>query len=200
MAGFFCGAPMDFMTAIKWVGNNEDRIRRKIETYRIYSPYEDMDYLQEACLSALVAVHRSAGKGIPFEAAFWTIFKERLGKMSPNPGSSSGSSSIPSHLCDTGIDTIDIPRDEQRHEPDIEAIYFKLNRYLTIREQRVLRLALGITHMGRLSNYEIASHLGCRESNVRDAINKAMGRISDLVRSGRIVPEELVGRDDGGRE
>jgi DNA-binding NarL/FixJ family response regulator len=191
---------MDTMTAIEWVGNNQDSIRRKIETYRIYSPYEDMDYLQEAYLSALVAVHRSAAKGILFEAAFWTIFKERLGKMTPHPESSSGSNSIPSHLCDTEIETIDIARDEQRHEPDIEAIYCKLNRYLTCREQRVLCLALGITHVGRLSNYEIASHLGCRESNIRDALNKAMERIRDLVRSGRIVPEELVSRDIGGRE
>lgn len=183
---------MDFMTAIEWVGNNEDSVWRKIETYRIYSPYEDMDFLQEAYLSALVAVHRSAEKGIPFESAFWTIFKERLGKMTPNPESNSGSGSIPSHLCDSEIETVDIARSELCLEPDIEAIYCKINRYLTKREQQVLCLALGITHEGHLSNYEIASHLGCRESNVRDALNKAMDRVRDLVRRGRIVPEELV--------
>lgn len=187
---------MDFMTAIEWVGKNEDRIRRKIETYRIYSPYEDRDFLQEANLSALVAVHRIAGKGIPFEPAFWTIFKERLGKMTPNSESNSGSNSIPSHLCDAGIETVDIARSEQSLEPDIETIYFKLNRYLTRREERVLRLALGITHVGRLSNYEIASHLGCRESNVRDALNSALDRVRGLVRTGRIVPEELVSSED----
>lgn len=186
---------MDFIMAIEWVGNNEDRIWRKIETYRIYSPYEDMDFLQEAYLSALLAVHRSAGKGIPFEPAFWTIFKERLGKMTPNTESNSGSGSIPSHLCDAGIETVDIVRSEQCLEPDIEVIYCKLIRYLTRREQRVLLLALGITHVGRLSNYEIASYLGCRESNVRDALNKALERVRELVRSGRIVPKELAGEE-----
>jgi DNA-binding CsgD family transcriptional regulator len=187
---------MDFMTAIEWVGKSGKRIRRKIKTYRIYAPYEDKDFLQEAYLSALLAVHRSAGKGIAFEAAFWTIFTERLGKMTPNSESNSGSNSIPSHLCDTEIESIDIAWSEPCLEPDIEAIYFKLNRYLTRREQLVLRLALGITHVGRLSNYEIASHLGCRESNVRDALNRALDRVRDLVRSGRVVPEELVRSED----
>ena len=191
---------MDFVTAIEWVGNNAGRIRRKIENYRIYSPYDSKDYLQEAYLSALVAVHRSAAKGISFEPAFWIIFKEQLGKMTPHPESSSGSNSIPSHLCDVAIETVDILLEEQGHEPDIEAIYCKLNRYLTKRERQVLRLALGITHEGRLSNYEIADHLGCRESNVRDAINKAFGRIRDLVRTGRINLEVLRRRDDGDPE
>jgi RNA polymerase sigma factor (sigma-70 family) len=188
---------MDFMTAIEWVKSNAGRIWRKVENYRIYSPYENKDYLQEAYLSALVAVHRSAAKGISFEPAFWTIFREQLGKMTPHPESSSGSSSIPSHLCDDEIETVDILLEEQGHEPDIEAIYCKVNRYLTKRERQVLCLALGITHEGRLSNYEIASHLGCRESNVRDALNKALKRVRELVRSGRIVPGDLVVKDEG---
>jgi len=191
---------MDFMTAIEWVGKSEKRIRRKIETYRIYAPYEDKDFLQEAYLSALLAVYRSAGKGIAFEAAFWTIFTERLGKMTPNSESNSGSNSIPSHLCDTEIESVDIAWSEPCLEPDIEAIYFKLSRYLTRREQRVMRLALGITYMGRLSYYEIASHLVCGESNVRDAFDRALDRIRELVRSGRVVPEELVRSEDAALE
>jgi RNA polymerase sigma factor (sigma-70 family) len=191
---------MDFITAIDWVRNNEDKIRRKIENYRIFSPYEELDYLQEAYLSAFVAVQRSNGKGIPFVSAFWTIFKERIGKMTPNPGNRSGSNSIPSHLCDFGIESIDVAQGEQLRAPDIEMIFNKVCRYLTTREQRVLCLALGITYEGHLSNYEIAYHLGCRESNVRDALNKAFGRIRDLVRMGRINPEELRRRDEGDPE
>lgn len=188
---------MDFMTAIEWVRSNARRIWRKAENYRIYSPYDNEDYLQEAYLSALVAVNRSAAKGIGFEPAFWTIFKEQLGKMTPHPESSSGSSSIPSHLCDIEIETVDILLEERGGEPDIEAIYCKINRYLTKREQQVLCLALGITHEGRLSNYEIAKLLGCRESNVRDAMNKALERVRELVRSGRIVPGELAVTEEG---
>jgi hypothetical protein len=183
---------MDFMGAADWVRRNQEKIRRKIKTFRIYSPYEECDYMQEAFVAALVAVERCDGKGIPFEAAFWTVFKEGIGKMTPNPDYvSSGSNSVPSHLCVFEIDSVVIAQAEVKLEPDIEAIYEKVCRFLTRREQRVLYLALGFTYEGFMSNYEIANCLGCRESNVRDALNKALGRISALVRLGRIKPDEF---------
>jgi len=150
------------------------------------------DYLQEAYEAALIAVNRSNGKGIPFEAVFWVVFQERIGIMTPNPEYTAfGSNSVPSHLCGFEIDSVSIAQVEHSCEPDIGAIFEKVCCFLTRREQRVLCLALGITYEGNLSNYEIAKILKCNESNVRDAINKALGRIRDLVRMGRINPEEF---------
>ncbi len=183
---------MDFMGAADWVRNHEEKIRRKFRRYLKFSPYEARDYLQEAYLSAFVAVKRSNWKGIPFEAAFWVIFTERMGKMTPNRKyRSSGSQSVPSHLCLIEIGTVVIAQEEMKDIPDIEAIYQKISCYLTIREKRVLCLALGITYEGNLSNYEIAGLLGCKESNVRDAIKKALDRIEELVCLGKINPEEM---------
>lgn len=184
---------MDLLGAADWVRNNEYRIRRKFRRHLKFSPYEDEDYLQEAYLSAFVAVRRSDWKGIPFEAAFWIIFSEHIGKMTPNhKRGSSGSKSVPSCLCKVEISSTVIALEEMKEMPDIEAIYQKISCYLTSRERSVLSIALGITYEGNMSNYEIAELLGCSESNVRDALKKALGRVENLVRLGIIDPEEIL--------
>jgi predicted DNA-binding protein (UPF0251 family) len=184
---------MDFMGAADWVGRNRRRIRRKIGVFRIYSPFDEGDYMQEAFEAALHAVLRGRVKSIPFEALFWRIFQERIGIMTPNSGSS-GSKSVPSHLCEVDIETVAIPQEEEENGTDIEEIYERIHPYLTCREQRVLSLKLGLTYEGALSNYEIARILGCGESNVRDALDKALKRIRELVMRGKIIPV----RDEGG--
>ncbi|NVN92110.1 MAG: sigma-70 family RNA polymerase sigma factor [Desulfuromonadales bacterium] len=192
---------MDFLGAADWVRNNKKKIRRRIEPFLKYSPYEECDYMQEAFLSALVASKRSTGKGIPFEAAFWTVFKESLVKMTPNPEyASSGSNSVPSHLCVEDVDSVVIPQTEVEREQDVEVIYDTVCQFLTRREQRVLCLAIGATYEGAMSNYEIAGCLGCRESNVRDALNSALGRVRNLVSRGIIRPDEFWIRSERGKE
>ena len=184
---------MEFIEAVDWVNRNGKLIRRKIEIFRTYSPFEERDYLQETYSVAFVAVGRSCEKCIPFEAAFWTLFKQFMAEMTPNfLNASAGSNSVPSNLCVVELDSIDIPGPEASCEPDIEQIYLAVCGFLTRREQQVLSLALGITQKGRMSNYEIAKHLGCRESNVRDALNKALERIRTLVKVGKIKPAELL--------
>jgi DNA-directed RNA polymerase sigma subunit (sigma70/sigma32) len=112
--------------------------------------------------------------------------------MTPNHGyASCGSNSVPSHLCVVDIDTVVIPQKEEENGPDIEVIYNMVYPYLTGREQRMLCLKLGLTYEGALSNYEIARLLGCGESNVRDALNKALKRIRELVRRGIIKPDKI---------
>jgi len=69
---------MDFFKAIEWVQNNEPTIRSKIWQYRKFTPYEVSDFLQEAYEAALVATLLSQEKDIPFEAAFWTTFRNRI--------------------------------------------------------------------------------------------------------------------------
>jgi DNA-binding CsgD family transcriptional regulator len=183
---------MDFMGAVDWVDRNRRKIIRQFRIFRIYSPFEEHDYMQETFVAAFVAVQRSKRKGIPFQAAFWTIFQERIVTMTPNPGyASCGSNSVPSHLCVVDIDTVVIPQKEEENGPDIEVIYNMVYPYLTGREQRMLCLKLGLTYEGALSNYEIARLLGCGESNVRDALNKALKRIRDLVRRGIIKPDKI---------
>lgn len=183
---------MDFIEAVDWVNGNLQRFRRRIAVCSIYSPFEERDYLQETHIAAFVAAKRSGSNGIRFESAFWNLFRELTAKMTPNPRKgSSGSKSVPSNLCVTDVDPVVIPLPEERHEPDIEGIYEKVCGYLTKREQRVLCLALGMTYEGALSNYEIAECLGCRESNVRDTLNRALKRIRELVRQGRIKPDDF---------
>lgn len=184
---------MDFMGAADWVGRNRRRIRKKIKVFRIYSPFDEGDYMQEAFEAALHAVLRGRVKKIPFEALFWRIFQEQIGIMTPNSGSS-GSKSVPSHLCEVDIDTVVIPQVEEESGTDIEEIYNRIHPYLTCREQRVLSLKLGLTYEGALSNYEIARILGCGESNVRDALDKALRRVNGLVMRGKISPD----KDEGG--
>jgi hypothetical protein len=183
---------MDVIGAVDWVNGNRHRFNRRIAICRIYSPFEVCDFVQETLVAAIEAVMKSKRKGIPFESAFWTLFKELTTKMTPNPGNgSSGSKSVPSNLFVTDLDPVVIPQPEKWHEPDIEVIYERVCGYLTRREQRVLCLALGMTYEGALSNYEIAEYLGCRESNVRGVLNRALERIRELVRQGRIRPDDF---------
>jgi len=183
---------MDSIGAIDWVNGNQGRFSRRITIFQSYSPFEERDYMQETHVAAIEAAMKSKSKGIPFESAFWTLFKELTTKMTPNPRKgSSGSKSVPSNLCVVDIDPLAIPQPEKNREPDIEGIYEKICSYLTRREQQVLCLALGMTYEGALSNHEIAECLGCRESNVRDALNRALERIRKLVRQGRIKPDDF---------
>jgi DNA-binding CsgD family transcriptional regulator len=185
---------MDSVEAVDWVNGNLMRFRRRFAVCRIYSPFDESDYLQETHVAALVAVKSSSRKGIPFEAAFGTLFKKLMCEMTPNPGkASSGSNSVPSNLCVAEIDSFIIPQPDKRSEPDIEGIYQAVRGFLTCREQRVLCLALGLTYEGRMSNYEIAECLGCGESNVRDVLNRALERIRNLVRQGKIKPDDFLG-------
>lgn len=180
---------MDIIGAADWVGRNRSKIRRKIEPFRLYSPYEERDYMQEAFVAAICAVLRGRRVKRPFEALFWTIYSERIGMMTPNP-EGYGSSSVPSNLCTVDIETVVIPHAPDEVGCDIEAIYDLVHPFLTYREQRMLCLKLGLTYEGNLSNYEIGRILGCGESNVRDALNKAMKRITKLVELGRIRPDK----------
>jgi len=178
---------MDFMEAVDWVGKNRKKIRGKIEVIRIYSPYDEEEYTQEAFEAALKAVLCGRIKLSPFEALFWKMFQKQIWIMTPNQGTS-GSNSVPSHLCDVDIDTVDFPQEEKEDGTDIEEIYDRISPFLTAREQRVLSLKLGLTYEGALSNYEIASFLGCSEFNVRDSLNTALKRIKELVKAGKIKP------------
>ena len=179
---------MDFMGAVDWVGKNRKKIRGKIEVIRIYSPYDEEEYTQEAFVAAFNAVLCGRKKVSPFEALFWKIFQEQIWKMTPNPGAN-GSNSVPSNLCDVDIDTVDFPQEEKDEGTDIEEIFDRISPYLTARERRVFSLKLGLTYEGALSNYEIASLLGCSEFNVRNALNTALKRIRELVKAGKIKPD-----------
>ncbi len=138
-------------------------------------------------MAAFKAVLCGRKKLCPFEALFWNIFQKQIWKMTPNPGTS-GSNSVPSHLCDVDLDAVDLPLEEKEETTDIEEIYDRISPYLTARERQVLSLKLGLTYEGALSNYEIASLLGCSEFNVRNTLNTALMRIKELVRAGKIKP------------
>ncbi|HEY6874248.1 MAG TPA: sigma-70 family RNA polymerase sigma factor [Geobacteraceae bacterium] len=184
---------MDFLEATAWVRGNEKVIKGKIAKYRKFSPYEECDYMQEAFEAAMIAVRKSREKGIRFEAAFWTTFRNQIGVFTPCPDiRTHGSNSVPSHLCSLDIDSVSLKaRKRRRRKPDIEAIYCSICHLLTYKERQVLYLSLGIGDEGELSNYEIAERLGCVVSNVRDTLSRAYERIKRLTREGVIDPRRL---------
>ena len=183
---------MDFSEAVDWVRRNEGLIKKTLGKYYMYSPYEEDDYMQDAFESAMVAVVKSKKKRISFESVFWQDFRKNLSLVTPNTNTSRyGSNSVPSYLCSVDIDMTAIAQREETPEPDLEAIFKKIRRHLTERENAVFTLALGLTDNGTLSNYEIAKRLKCSPTNVREAYNKAFGRIKRLVGEGVINPRML---------
>jgi len=183
---------MDVIGTVAWVNRNLNRFNRRIAICRVYSPFEERDYMQEAHLAAIDAAMRSRKKGISFESAFWICFRELSARMTPNPGSGSpGSKSIPSNLCVSDVNLAEIRMPEKKREPDIDGIFQAVQGYLTKREQRVLCMALGMTYEGSMSNHEIATCLGCGESNVRDVLKRAIERIRSLVKQGKIRPDDF---------
>ena len=186
---------MDFLEAIDWVRRNEGLIKKTLGKYYMYSPYEEDDYMQDAFESAIVAVLKSKRKSISFESAFWQDFRKNLSLVTPNMNTTRyGSNSVPSHLCSEEIDITAIAQREETPDTpaiDLESIFKKIRRHLTEREKAVFTLALGFTNKGTLTNYEIAKHLNCSPTNVREAYNKAFQRIKRLVGEGVINPRIL---------
>jgi hypothetical protein len=160
----------------------------------MFSPYEERDFMQEAFEAAMIAAVRSKKKHIRFEAVFWKVFRSQISVITPSPNMlTHGSNSIPSNLCTKDLDFVSGRSARGRtKQPNIEVIYKSICHLLTEKEQQVLYLSLGIGKEGRLSNYEIANHLGCVVSNVRDILNRAFERIRTLVGKGTIDPKRLA--------
>jgi RNA polymerase sigma factor (sigma-70 family) len=182
---------MDFVMATQWVKDNEAVIKNKIRQYRKFTPYEMSDFFQEAHEAALVAVLRSQEKAIPFEAAFWTIFRNKISVLTPNPDSPHGSNSIPSHLCSVEYDSNEQSSPDDRDGPDIEAIFEAISNHLTEREKQTLSLSLGMAEEGKLSTYEIAELFGCSDFNVRETLRRAFKRIKRLAENGTIAVDRM---------
>ena len=182
---------MDFVMATQWVKDNEAVINSKIRQYRKFTPYEMCDFFQEAHEAALVAVLRSQEKAIPFEAAFWTIFRNKISVLTPNPDCAHGSNSIPSHLCSIDVEHAEPSRSDDDAGPDIEALFEAISHHLTEREQQTLSLSLGMAEEGKLSTYEIAELFGCSDFNVRETLRRAFKRIQRLAENGTIVVDRM---------
>ena len=183
---------MDFMAATEWVKKNESVIKGRTRHYLKFTPYEASDFLQEAYESALIAALRCQGKDLPFDTTFWTVFKDRISVLIPNPETNYGSNSIPSNLCSADTDAIDAPQADDHDGPDIEAIFKAVSSHLKNREQQTLSLSLGMTDEGRLSTYEIAKIFGCSDFNVRQTLNRAFTRLKRLVEDGTIVVDRMT--------
>lgn len=184
---------MDFRQAVEWVKENEPAIKGYIAKYRIFSPYEESDYLQEAAEAAIVASIRSREKKLMFEATFWKVFRNQISVITPSPGAlTHGSNSVPSHLCHDDLSVVsDTFQIISEKNPDIENIYQEISCHLTVKEQEILSMKLGLGHNGKLSNQEIANQLGCVVSNIRDTVNRALARIKSLIEKGVIDPKPL---------
>jgi len=184
---------MNFQQAETWVKAHEKAIKGYISKYRIFSPYEECDYMQEAFEAAMIATIRSKQKNLHFEAAFWKVFRSHISVITPSPDIlTHGSNSIPSHLCTEDLTAISSKHTKGRSkQPDTEVIYNSIGHLLTEKERQVLSLSLGIGMEGKLSNYEIAEQLGCVVSNVRDILNRALKRIKAHVGNGTVDPKSF---------
>ena len=185
---------MDFQQAMEWVNDHKSAIRSYIAKYRNFSPYEECDYMQEAFEAAMIAAVRSRQKHLNFEAAFWKVFRNQISVITPSPGTlTHGSNSVPSHLCTDDLTEISGKRAKRKlKQPDTEVIFNSVCHLLTEKEQQVLYLSLGIGMEGKMSNYEIADHLGCVVSNVRETLNRSLDRIKTLVDKGSINPKRFL--------
>jgi RNA polymerase sigma factor (sigma-70 family) len=185
---------MDFQQAAAWVNSHEKTIKGYIAKYRFFSPYEECDYMQEAFEAAMIASMRSKQKNLCFEATFWKVFRSQISVITPSPGIlTHGSNSVPSHLCTEDLTAISGKHVEDwQNQPNTEAIYNSICHLLSEREQQVLLLSLGLGMEGKLSNYEIAEHLGCVVSNVRDILSRALVRIKIHVNNGTIDPTRFA--------
>lgn len=181
---------MDFLMAVEWVQENRECIKLMISQYRKFSPYEESDYIQEAYEAAMVATLRSESKGIPFEAAFWTIFRNQISVMTPNLNHH-GSNSISSHLCSFDIDNVSANDQDGESDLDIEAVFEAIQQHLTKKEQEIFSLSLGLTEAGVLSSYEIAKLLGCLPTNIRNTFSRVFNRLKKLVAEGVVDPARI---------
>jgi len=181
---------MNFQDAATWVTNNKSIIKGYIHKYLKFSPYEESDYLREAFEAAMIATVRCQEKGIPFEAAFWVIFRSQINAITPHPDYTKGSNSVPSYCTDDPRLLFRVPYQHQQ-QPDIEGLYHYVSQLLTDKERTVLSLSLGLGDEGRLTLKEIAQRLGCVESNVRDILKRGLHRIHTMVRSGAITLPEF---------
>lgn len=182
---------MDFFKAMQWVLDNEPTIKSKIRQYQKFTPYEMCDFQQEAYEAAFVAVIRSQEKNIPFEAAFWTTFRNKISVLTPDPNFTHGSNSIPSHICYGDIESVEQTSHRCDEGTDIEAIFETISHHLTERERETLSLSLGVAEQGKLTTHEIAKLYGCSDFNVRDTLKRAFRRIKQLADNGTIVVDRM---------
>lgn len=188
--------------AISWVDQNAKKIAGHSRKYLPFAPYDQEDFLQDAYEAALEAVLISTERQIPFPACFWVLYKSKISAVTPNPSSrrNAGSSSPPRSICDWSdfsaalfeqADSSD--RSTRRLNIDIDQIYPLIRQFLTSVEERILEALLGI-HTGPMKIKETARHLGCSPANIRQALNRACNRISQLIANGELNIQFVHGK------
>jgi len=176
---------MDHDFALRWVSLNLGRIRKYARKYEKYSPYDEEDYLSAAKEAAINAAQRIADADT-FSRMFWICFKDTLRSFVPNPGVPKWSASIPSYLCSP-----DIPTDIPQERPDCldfttESIFISLRDYLPEKDWKLLYLASGLSHDGKMSYAEVGARLGCSKQNVASSLKRCLRDIQQLVDSGKV--------------
>jgi hypothetical protein len=187
--------------AITWVDQNAKQIIGHSRKYLPFAPYDQEDFLQDAYEAALEATKVSTDRQVPFPACFWILFKGKVSAVTPNPGSkrNDGSSSPPRTTCDWSDFSAELfnRADSTDHSDpllniDIDQVYPFVRQYLTPAEEQVLEALLGV-HEGAMKIKEAARYLGCSPANIRQTLNRACNRISNLVASGELNIEFIEG-------
>lgn len=148
--------------------------------------------------AAIIAAQRAADADT-FSGMFWTCFADTIRSFVPNPGVPKWSPSIPSYLC-----SHDIPIDMPQVKPDCfdfttESILISLRGYLPDKDWKLIYLASGLSHDGKMSYAEVGARLGCSKQNVATALKRCLRDIQQLVDSGKVPRKiDLQSEQQGG--
>jgi len=178
---------------MKWVLDRKPLIIRYAKLFSTLAPYDHEDYLQDAHLAAQEAKNRINGDYSRFESEFNNIFDRILADNVPfkyNSAKSQSSLSVPCKFIDDSVDLSGIEQNDNSFSYivilkdiyDIIRKYYKLNRD----QQRKLKLLLGLSSKGAISQTEVATILGCTRSNVNTYYNKICDDIEKKVKAGEL--------------
>ena len=194
---------MQITDCFQWVDANRLAIIRFSNRYRGYAPYDAEDFMQNAHLAAVEAlgvVCKTEGR-VRFPQAFWVRFRAVLAMQVPHPESKgSCSHSIPVSDCSC-LEEDRYPgewdpwggADGVSREMRCNAVIEHMLPKLDTRELLILEGALGIGPFGYLSNYEMATRLGCVVSHVRSIRKRVVAKLYEAYGCHGISPDDHDG-------
>ena len=178
---------------MKWVHDRKSSIIKYAKYFSTLAPYGEEDYLQDAYLAAEEAKNIIKGDYSRFEAEFKNAFNRILSDNVPfkyNSAKSESSLSVPCKFIDDSVDLSGI----EQYNNDFSYIYILQDIYEIIKkhyklnrdQQRKLKLLLGLTTRGAISQAEVAKILGCTRSNINTYYNNLCADIKMKVSKGEL--------------
>jgi Xaa-Pro aminopeptidase len=210
LKGDFCMPTVD--EAVQWVCEHVGLITDKAIEYRRYTPYDVDDYIQDAYHAAVeAALCCQRNPTLKFGAAFWTIFKRFVAKVTPLPDSARSEISKkknigadnqitsnevkPAKTSYSGGTSMSFPRASQidvslerlkvrqkNIRVDINKLVESVKPLWSPRELEAMKLALGLTSEGCMSIPEIAKKMGVGKYSAREFVGRALKKCQSALK------------------